>query len=99
MGGANKKNNYSLVEQEFTTKDPYSSKVNFPSTAQECHCGGSALEQLHAEFLSGITKLKDHAINSLGTKLAIISNNDENVEPRKKRQRLELKKREKYSEF
>ena len=46
-----------------------------------------------------MTKLKDHAINSLGAKLANISNNDKNVEPWKKRLRLELKKEEKYSEF
>ena len=64
MGGPITENNYSLVEQEFTINDPYSPKVNFPSTAQERHCGrkrtGAATRGV------SMTKL-NHAINSLST--------------------------------
>ena len=39
-----------------------------------------------------MTKLKDHAINSSGAKLANIYNNDENIEPQKKCQRVNKEK-------
>ena len=79
--GTIKKNNYSLVEQEFTTEDPYSTKVNFPSTAQERHCGRKRTRT--APRGVSMTKLKDHAINSLSTQLDNISSNDANLEPKK----------------
>ena len=97
MGGPVKKNNYCLVEQEFTTKDPYSPKANFPSTAQERHCGRK-LTRTDTRGLSMI-KLKDHAINSLSTKLDNITNNDANLKPRKKSLAVMIKKGEKCSEL
>ena len=39
VGGPVKNSKYSLVEPDFTAQDPYSPKVQFPSTAQERHCG------------------------------------------------------------
>ena len=81
MGGPIKKNNYSLVEQEFTTKDPYSPKINFPTTVQERHCGRKRTRTDTREV--SMTKMKYHAINSLSTKLDNISNNDANLKPKK----------------
>ena len=87
-----RKNNYSLVEQEFTTKDPYSPKVNFPSTAQERHYGRKRTRT--ATRGVSMAKLKDHAINSSSTQLDNISNNDANLE-QKKKPAVRMKKREK----
>ena len=70
VGGPINKINYSLVEQEFTTKDPYSPKVNFPSAAQERHCGRKRTRT--ATRGVSLTKLKDHAINSLSILNSII---------------------------
>ena len=82
VGGPIKESNYSLTEQDFTTNDPYSPKVDFPSSAQERHCGRKRTRT--ATRGVSMSKLKDHAINALNTKL----NNDDNVEPKKKRRRL-----------
>ena len=60
MGGPIEKNNCSLVEQEFNAKDPYSPKVDFPSTAQERHCWRKRTRT--ATRGVSMTKLKDHAI-------------------------------------
>ena len=39
VGGPVKNSKYSLMEPDVTAQDPYSPKVQFPSTAQERHCG------------------------------------------------------------
>ena len=85
MGGPIKESNYSLAKQDFTTNDPYnhdSPKVDFPSSAQERHCGRKRTRT--ATRGVSMSKLKDHSTNALNTTL----NNDDNVEPKKKRWRL-----------
>ena len=60
MRGPIKINNYSLVKQQFTTKDFYCPKINFPSTAQGRHCGRKRTRT--ATRRVSMTKLKDHAM-------------------------------------
>ena len=91
MRGPIKINNYSLVKQQFTTKDFYSPKVNFPSTAQGRHCGRKRTRT--ATRRVSMTKLKDHAMKSLGAELDNIPNNDEYVEPRRKTSAVRIKKK------
>ena len=67
--------NDSLTEHDFTTNDPYSPKVDFPSGRKRTRTATRGVS---------MSKLKGHAINVLNTKL----NNDDNLEPKKKRRRL-----------
>ena len=87
VGGPVKNSKYFLVEPDFTAQDPYSPKVQFPSTAQERHCGRKRARTITRGV--SMDKLEDHAIITLGSKINKITDNSDNCKPKSKRRRVE----------
>ena len=87
VGGPVKNSKYSLVEPDFTAQDPYSPRVQFPSTAQERHCGRKRARTTTRGI--SMDKLEDDAIKTLGSKINKITDSSDNCKPKSKRRRVE----------